>query len=136
MSELQVSELQSLEPRTLRAFFHRRDGSSTEPFTFEVAETDQQLARGLMGRGSLTVRHGMFFIFRTLGHHVFWMANTYIPLDLAWLDEGGTLLEMARLEPLSDVRRQPKVQARFAIELASGTFLGHRIAVGDKLVLI
>ena len=45
----------------------------------------------------LEPNHGMLFVFEDINPRAFWMRNTGIPLDLAYLDASGTLLELHKL---------------------------------------
>jgi uncharacterized membrane protein (UPF0127 family) len=53
----------------------------------ELAQTQEQLAKGLMYRHQLAKDKGMLFIFSQEYHWPFWMKNTFIPLDIIWMDK-------------------------------------------------
>ncbi len=55
-------------------------------FNVEIARTDEERARGLMFRKSLPEDRGMLFIFENERDHHFWMKNTYIPLDMIFIN--------------------------------------------------
>ena len=50
---------------------------------------------GLMNRDALDSDRGMLFVFPAPKQASFWMHNTSIPLDLAFLDANGVILEVA-----------------------------------------
>ena len=54
--------------------------------TVEVADTPASLAHGLMHRKSLAADAGMLFKFPSITEAHFWGKNTYIPLDIAFID--------------------------------------------------
>lgn len=108
----------------------------SEPLFLEVAVTPEEHARGLMGRTSLPWNHGMLFSFHKPGRHGFWMKDTHLPLDVAWLSPSGVITELAQLRPGDLTLRTPQQLAQYAIELNAGTFRRLRIDVGDVLHLL
>ncbi len=62
--------------------------SSRGDWIFEVARTREEHMRGLMNRTNLCDRCGMLFIFDEQFPQVFWMKNTYLPLDMYFYDDG------------------------------------------------
>ena len=51
----------------------------------ELANSPVTRAKGLMYKKEMPEDNGMLFIFPSEGKHRFWMANTYIPLDIIWI---------------------------------------------------
>jgi uncharacterized membrane protein (UPF0127 family) len=101
----------------------------------ELAHTPAQLTEGLMGRAYLGEHQGMLFVFDKPRHYGFWMKNTGIPLDLAWLSGSGLVLETAQLHPYDETMREPRVPALYAVELPGGTFARLGVTVGSRLWL-
>lgn len=56
-------------------------------FDLEIADTSKEREQGLMYRKYLKDNGGMLFVFEKTGWYPFWMKNTYIPLDIIWLNE-------------------------------------------------
>ncbi|MEB3286304.1 MAG: DUF192 domain-containing protein [Vampirovibrionales bacterium] len=54
-------------------------------YRFEVAQNEAQAQQGLMYRRSLPVRTGMAFPFEKPQLAVFWMKNTFVPLDMLFV---------------------------------------------------
>ena len=58
----------------------------TVVFNVEVAASSSQRQRGLMNRRTLASNAGMLFLFPQDVALGFWMKNTLIPLDIAFID--------------------------------------------------
>jgi uncharacterized protein len=68
-------------------------------FRVEIAADPPSRQTGLMHRTELAADAGMLFLFpddRTGG---FWMKNTLIPLDIAFLSAEGEVVEVLQMEP-------------------------------------
>ncbi len=104
----------------------------------ELAVSDEERARGLMFRSALPPDRGMLFIFPAEGLWPFWMKNTYIPLDVIWLNSGREIVETyARALPAPKLVEPPSFggtqKARYAVEVPADFIRLHRIRVGDKV---
>jgi uncharacterized membrane protein (UPF0127 family) len=105
--------------------------------TLEVAVSDQERMLGLMYRDQLPSDHGMLFIFEADGIWPFWMKNTFIPLDLVWLDASGKVVEVradvqpCRMDPCPSYR--PRSEARTVLEVNAGAAARHGIVTGSRL---
>src|ERR1035441_10418881 len=53
----------------------------------ETAVDTRDMMRGLMFRAMLAPDHGMLFVHPVSGQYSYWMYQTYIPLDMIWMDE-------------------------------------------------
>jgi len=99
----------------------------------EVAADYATRAQGLMHRKSLGPNAGMLFIFDAVAAHCMWMKNTYVPLSVAFLDESGTIINIADMQPLSEQSHCASRPALYALEMAQGWFAQRGIKAGTKL---
>ncbi len=93
-----------------------------ERFDVEVARSDAQRAKGLMGRTALGPREGMLFVFDRDQHLEFWMKDTRIPLSIAFLSVEGRILEIVDMAPFSQKVVRSRLSSRYALELRQGEF--------------
>lgn len=112
---------------------------SGQTIVLEVARSDQQRARGLMFRESLPENHGMLFVFSESEPHGFWMKNTFIALDMLWLGEDGTIVEIKRDVPSCSAdpcpTYVPDAAGLYVLELAAGESDRLGLSAGDRLEL-
>ncbi len=103
-------------------------------FKVEVMENDEQRARGLMFRRQMAADHGMLFDFKTQQPVSFWMKNTYLPLDMIFIDRRGIIANIAEnTEPLSE-RAVPSVRPVLAVlEVNAGIARKLGIKAGDRV---
>lgn len=98
----------------------------------EIAATADERAQGLMYREELPDGTGMLFVFQDNAHRAFWMANTYIPLDIAYMDPSYRIIDIVAMEPLVTETYPSSGPAMFALEVRQGWFGEHGIGVGDQ----
>ena len=99
----------------------------------EVADSPLERSRGLMLRKSLQVNSGMLFVFDNPAQHCFWMKNTLIPLSIAFLDEDGTIVTLAEMQPHDETSNCPAKPVRYALEMDQGWFSAKGVRSGDKI---
>lgn len=111
-------------------------------FSLWIADDADERERGLMfvTREQMAApndgaRLGMIFAFTYEQQLNFWMKNTIIPLDIAYLDSDGVVVGMHTMIPL-DARfgQYPSGSpARFAVEVNAYVFSDLGLAVGDRI---
>lgn len=99
----------------------------------EVAADFSSRAQGLMHRESLAPNSGMLFVFDEAAKHCMWMKNTLIALSVAFLDEHGTILNIADMQPQTEEAHCASAPAVFALEMQRGWFAGRGIAPGTQI---
>jgi len=90
-------------------------------FYVYYADTARQQSRGLMFVRSLPPYTGMLFTYPRDARLSFWMRNTYLSLDLAFIRADGSVANIARnAPPLSDTSITAADNVRFVLELIGG----------------
>jgi uncharacterized membrane protein (UPF0127 family) len=81
------------------------DGNRTEiffedhRFEVEIADSSEERARGLMNREFLGENSGMLFVYEEENDRSFWMKNTFIPLDIVFLDSNLAVINIEDADP-------------------------------------
>ena len=100
----------------------------------EVAETEKEREVGLMNRNSMPADQGMLFDFKQTRLVTMWMKNTYIPLDMVFMDEAGTVTHIAaNAQPLSLDIISSRGPVRYVLELNGGAAARYGLKPGDRL---
>jgi len=99
----------------------------------EVADDYTTLAKGLMFRKDLPTNDGMLFKFNGLTEARFWGLNTYIPLDIAFVDNENTIIDINNIVPHSTKHVHSAKPCLMAIETNYGFFKNNNIGIGDKI---
>jgi uncharacterized membrane protein (UPF0127 family) len=107
-------------------------------YTVEIADDEEERARGLMFRDQLAEGHGMLFIHDAEGPQSYWMKNTRIPLDILYFDNARKLVSQKRDVPpctLGDAcpPYPSDAPARYVLELNAGE--AARIGLTDGVVM-
>jgi uncharacterized membrane protein (UPF0127 family) len=86
----------------------------------------RDMMRGLMFRATLAPDHGMLFVHPVSGRYSYWMYQTYIPLDMIWMDENHRIVELVDSAPPCKTAASKCAHfgghetARFVLELNGG----------------
>jgi uncharacterized protein len=99
----------------------------------EVVADMATRAQGLMHRKSLPQNAGMLFIFDEHAVHCMWMKNTLIPLSVAFIDDRGTIVNIADMEPHSEASHCAGQPVRYALEMNRGWFAARGLKPGIRL---
>ena len=110
-------------------------GEASVTLTVEIANRSDQRQRGLMFRESMAELAGMLFVFRGDRTGGFWMRNTLIPLDIAYLGADGTVLEVVYGVPLNLEILTPAQPYRYTLEVNGGWFERQGFGVGDRVAI-
>ena len=101
----------------------------------EVAATEEQREQGLMYREKMPVNAGMLFVFGTPATQCMWMKNTPLPLSVAFIDAGGTIVNIEDMQPhtLDSHCSTRTVPVRYALEMHLGWFKQRNIRPGMNI---
>ncbi|MEM9060286.1 MAG: DUF192 domain-containing protein [Pseudomonadota bacterium] len=99
----------------------------------EKATTPEASQIGLMNRPSMAADRGMVFAIPKGRKAVFWMKNTLIPLDIAFLSEEWRVLAIKQMQPLDLTNVPGPDGTRIAVEVNEGRFAECGVAVGDQI---
>ncbi|MBP6500703.1 MAG: DUF192 domain-containing protein [Thauera sp.] len=99
----------------------------------EVAHTFETRQVGLMNRAAMPLHRGMVFVFPEARAHCMWMKNTPLPLSVAFVDDGGRVINVEDMQPHTTDNHCAAGPARFALEMNLGWFAERGIKAGDTL---
>lgn len=110
--------------------------TSTGAYTFnvEVVDTNESRAQGLMYRTELADDAGMLFDFKEQREVSFWMRNTFIPLDMIFIDAQGVVKNIHVNAIPHDVTGIPSEgPVQFVLEIPGGRSEEIGLKVGDTM---
>jgi uncharacterized membrane protein (UPF0127 family) len=99
----------------------------------QLATTPLQRQIGLMYRQSMPTHEGMLFVFEDAQPQCFWMRNTLIPLSVAFLDDDGTVVNIADMKPLTEDSHCSAKPVRYVLEMNQGWFAKRGVKPGTRL---
>lgn len=98
-----------------------------------VARTPQERALGLMHRRELPPDEGMLFMCERRAVQKFWMKDTPLPLSIAFLEEDGTIVNIADMDAQTLEGCSSGQPVRWVLEVNRGWFDDKGIAAGSRL---
>jgi uncharacterized membrane protein (UPF0127 family) len=110
-------------PQTLRVISLRAPAAQ---LLVQVASTEPQRERGLMGVRKLAPHNGMLFVFDSDAPIEFWMKDTLIQLDMVFIGRNGTVRSVFSNVPIVSTAtpddRIPRRDgvAKYVLELPAG----------------
>lgn len=119
---------------TPQVCFEKSNGSSV-CVQVELARKPEQRQLGLKYRKSLKENHGMLFLFDQEGVHSFTMRNTYIPLDMIFIDRTQTVIGIVENAP--PMTRGPygtEKVSLYVLEVNAFFCCNNEIGPGDRVV--
>ncbi len=129
-----AASAETTEPAPAYTYFPLKVGERN--IAVQFALTPQEQARGLMHRKSMEPNDGMLFVFPKANQRSFWMRNTRIALDIAYIQPDGVIAEIHPMQPF-DESGVPSVSTniQFALEMNQDWFSVKSVNPGDKIDL-
>ncbi len=129
---------------TDKEFMFRKDGELTfidsssnsvkAKIDIQIADNDFDRELGLMFRKSMEENQGMLFIFPADTIQNFWMRNTFIPLDMIYINSKNDIVTIRHADKtLSDQTYSSTAPAMYVIEVNLDFTNKYKIKVGDKI---
>lgn len=100
----------------------------------KIADTPELQAKGLMFVKNMSRDSGMLFVFSRSQKLSFWGENTFLPLDIAFVDESNKICNIEIITPFSKKSVSSKSSCKYAIEANLGFFDSNGIRTGDSVV--
>lgn len=102
-----------------------------------VMDNDSKRAEGMMflTKSEVPANHGMLFVFPDEAERSFWMRNTLIDLDIAYMRKDGTVVSVSTMKALDETGIPSKRPAMYALEVLGGTFKRLGIQAGAKATI-
>ena len=100
-----------------------------------IADTAAKRIQGLMHVQDLPKNAGMLFVFRPPRVVSIWMKNTYISLDLLFIDKNQTIIKIHNdAKPLNLESISSKLKVKWVLEINGGLTEELKINPGDKII--
>ncbi len=119
------------------AIISNETGEARNVFQIDVADTQEKIYHGLMGRTHIEDNYGLLFdvsIAPKDAQIAFWMKDTLIPLDMLFMDEGGIIYFIHKNAQPNDVTPIiPPKRPRAVLEINAGQTDKYGINIGDML---
>ena len=106
--------------------------SGTYKFSVDIMRSQADLEKGLMFQKSIPADYGMLFDFQHEQHIMMWMKNTFIPLDMIFMDKTGKVVGIiANAEPMSEKILTVNAPTDAVLEVRGGTAARIGLKAGD-----
>lgn len=104
-------------------------------YQVEIADTDASRQKGLMYRTEMPSNRGMLLDFGAPEKVSIWMKNTFIPLDIIYVDAAGIITQIVeQAEPQSTSLMNSNARVRAVLEVNAGQAAYHGFKAGDQVI--
>lgn len=119
------------------AVFTDRTGRELCRFKVELATTPEEQSRGLMFRKHLRPDSGMLFVGSRDELRSFWMKNTYIPLDMLFIDSHNEVKHIHYgAKPFDEASISSLYSVQYVLEINAGRAKKCTIRQGTKMSIL
>ena len=103
-------------------------------FNIEIADNDYEVQTGLMHRQTMQNDRAMLFIFPDSRMRSYYMKNTYIPLDIIYLNKERIIVSIQEnTKPLDETSLPSQFPAQYVLEINAGLSKNLNLNVGDRI---
>ena len=129
---------QPLEPNFVKegslTLIDKETQESIRQINIEIADDPESIEIGLMYRRNMSDSQGMLFIFPGSEPRSFWMRNTYISLDLIFIDSEQRIVNIQKnASPMSDKSLPSTAPAQYVLEVIGGFSDKYGLEAGDLI---
>jgi uncharacterized membrane protein (UPF0127 family) len=115
-------------------FFDSDSDQEIQTIDIEIADNTPKRTRGLMYRYSMKEKQGMLFIMDREEPQAFWMRNTYISLDIIYVDASYRIVSISKYTPTLSDQSLPSIKpAKYVVEVVAGFCDKNSVAEGDYI---
>ena len=111
-----------------------KNNNNSNILKLKIANTNHQRKKGLMFVKKMLPYEGMLFDYKIDGYHSVWMKNTFIPLDVLFLNSQYKIIDYAEntiphnLDSISISKK-----SRYILEVNAGTVKRMELKKGEKI---
>ncbi len=98
-----------------------------------VAQAPHEREKGLMYRTEMAQHEGMLFVFEQPSRQCFWMRNTVLPLDAAFVANDGTVINIEAMQAQTEDAHCSAQPVRYVLEMNQGWFKRRNIGPGYRI---
>ena len=105
----------------------------------EIVVDQADALRGMQFRDSIAPDHGMLYAHRIPGKYGYWMFQTRIPLDMIWMDDKHTIVEIVENAPPCKTAASQcphfggNQVAKYVLQVGSGGVKRYGLKAGDTI---
>jgi len=115
-------------------FISKDSRKKIKTIDIEIADTPGESEAGLMYRRTMADTEGMLFVFKKAKTRLFWMKNTYIPLDMIFVDENMKIVKIEKNTiPLSEGKIPTHKDTLYTVEVNAGFCDRYGISIRDYI---
>lgn len=130
--EAQTQAVKPLRQDAVVTFIKSDDQREIVSINAQIAEAENERMQGMMFRKSIRPDEGMLFIFERPEQRSFWMKNTFVSLDILYIDEDLKIITIHhRTEPLSVASIPSYGKAKYVVEVKGGFCNQYKLEEGD-----